>query len=100
MTTTIKQENNQTIVTIDGRLDVTNSAELEKQISGLFSIKNAQITVDCANLSYISSSGLRVLLALQKAVSANQGNLKLLHLANNIKEVFNITGFSNLFTIE
>lgn len=89
-----------TSVTLNGRLDTTNVREFEKQIAGLYDPAILSIEMDCIDFTYISSSGLRIFLILQKSVMARGGTLVLLNMRDEIKEVFDMTGFSAIFTIK
>ncbi|MEG1575099.1 MAG: STAS domain-containing protein [Bacteroidales bacterium] len=99
MKSTITTENGKSIITIEGRIDTLTATDFLKEIEPLMNIENPDIEINCKKLEYISSSGLRALLSLQKSVSANGGKLVLLHTAPAINEVFKITGFSSIFTI-
>lgn len=84
-------------VSVSGRLDTTTAPELEKtlgsQLEGIESL-----TLDFGDLAYISSAGLRVLLALQKTMN-RQGQMAVTHVNDNIMEVFDVTGFVDMLTI-
>ena len=83
---------------VSGRLDTQTAPELEKELdSVLADIK--ELTFDFANLEYVSSAGLRVILKAQKAMNA-QGSMKLTGVNDSIMEVFDITGFLDILTIE
>lgn len=83
---------------ISGRLDTQTAPELEKELDGIISgIK--ELTFDMTNLEYVSSAGLRVILKAQKAMKA-QGSMKLIGVNESIMEVFDITGFLDILTIE
>lgn len=83
---------------VSGRLDTQTAPELEKELdSVLADIK--KLTFDFANLEYVSSAGLRVILKAQKAMNA-QGSMKLTGVNDSIMEVFDITGFLDILTIE
>ena len=83
---------------VSGRLDTQTAPELEKELdSVLADIK--ELTFDFANLEYVSSAGLRVILKAQKAMDA-QGSMKLTGVNDSIMEVFDITGFLDILTIE
>ena len=83
---------------IVGRLDTTTAPELEVTIDGCIAgIK--ELVLDCSALEYVSSAGLRVILKAQKLMNA-QGNMKLTHVNETIMEVFDITGFADILTIE
>ena len=83
---------------IVGRLDTTTAPELEATIDGCAAAIN-ELVLDCSALEYISSAGLRVILKAQKMMNA-QGAMKLIHVNETIKEVFDITGFADILTIE
>ena len=83
---------------IIGRLDTTTAPELEATIDGCVAgIK--ELVLDCSALEYVSSAGLRVILKAQKLMNA-QGAMKLTHVNETIMEVFDITGFADILTIE
>ena len=83
---------------VSGRLDTQTAPELEKELdSVLGGLK--ELTFDFANLEYVSSAGLRVILKAQKAMNA-QGSMKLTGVNDSIMEVFDITGFLDILTIE
>lgn len=83
---------------LEGRLDTVTSPKLEKELStSLNGIK--ELVFDFAKLEYVSSAGLRVLLTAQKVMNT-QGSMKVCHVNANIMEVFEITGFADVLTIE
>ena len=83
-------------VSLDGRLDTTTAPEFESFLSENYDGKGTLI-IDCANLSYISSAGLRVLLAAQKK---SKGSMKLTNVCELVMEVFEMTGFADILVIE
>ena len=87
------------IIEIAGRLDVTNSGIIEKKFNDVVEAGEKKIIIDCGNLEYISSSGLRAFLLLVKKVKTIDGILFLMDLQPDIKEVFDISGFSSIFNI-
>ena len=83
---------------LEGRLDTITSPELEEAIQG--SVTDAtELVLDFEKLEYISSSGLRVLLAAQKIMS-KQGSMVVTNVNETIQEIFEVTGFSDILTIE
>ena len=83
---------------IIGRLDTTTAPELEATVDGCIAgVK--ELVLDCSELEYISSAGLRVILKAQKLMNA-RGSMKLTHVNEAIMEVFDITGFADILTIE
>ena len=85
-------------VALIGRLDTTTAPELEKELKESLDGVN-ELVFDMASLEYISSAGLRVLLSTQKIMN-RQGEMKVLHLNETIREIFEVTGFSDILTIE
>ena len=98
MTIDKKLEDGVLTYTLTGRLDTVTSPELEGDMKrSLDEVK--KLLFDFSGLEYLSSSGLRVLLAAQKVMS-NQGEMVLKNVNETIMEVFEITGFSDILTIE
>ena len=87
------------VLKINGRLDSTNASQLDKRIAGLIDRKEKQILLDCSQLGYVSSSGLRVFLMGLKKLNAIQGKFLICSLQEPISEVFDISGFSGIFSI-
>ncbi len=91
-------EDDALLVTLVGRLDTTTSPELEEVIRAkLPELK--KLVFDFENLDYISSAGLRVLLYCQKVMN-KQGEMKVMHVNETIEEIFEVTGFDEILTIE
>jgi anti-anti-sigma factor len=99
MDTKTDKINDFSIVRINGRVDTTNYNEFETIIMGLIGSGENNVIIDCANLNYISSSGLRVFLIAQKKLMALKGKLHLCNMQPAIKEIFDISGFSTIFKI-
>ncbi|GHV45800.1 hypothetical protein AGMMS49546_32510 [Spirochaetia bacterium] len=84
---------------LEGVIDTETSPKLQKVLLAEFEkVKN--ISLDMAKVSYVSSAGLRVLLLAQKQTKSGEKSLKLLHLTEAVKDLFNTVGFIRLFTIE
>ena len=83
---------------IVGRLDTTTAPELEATIDGCAAAIK-ELVLDCSGLEYISSAGLRVILKAQKLMNT-QGSMKLTGVNESIMEIFDITGFADILTIE
>ncbi len=98
MTITKKQDGTALLIALEGRLDTTTSPDLEKELKEALP-GVSELTLDLDKLEYISSAGLRVLLAAQKTMS-RQGKMKLVNVNEIIMEIFEITGFSDILTIE
>ncbi len=85
-------------VHLEGRLDTTTAPQLEESMKE--SINGVtELVMDFEKLEYISSAGLRVLLSCQKIMS-KQGSMKVIHVSDLIKEIFEVTGFIDILTIE
>ncbi len=88
-----------TLVTLHGRVDSTNAEQFQQDLSPLMEGDVPNIDIDCNGLTYTSSQGLRVFLMLQKSVMARHGTMVMRNMNPRVKEVFDITGFSNIITI-
>lgn len=99
MDVTINQDGNVFDVILNGRLDTTNADQFQQDIAVLMEGENPQITIDCAGMEYTSSQGLRMFLMLQKSVNTRMGTLVMKDMRPQVKEVFDITGFSNIIKI-
>ena len=97
---TIEKKINQKSVTliVSGRLDTQTAPELEKELDAALP-GTEELVFDMSNLEYVSSAGLRVILKAQKAMNT-QGSMKLTGVNDSIMEVFDITGFLDILTIE
>ena len=97
---TINKNLNGTELTIapEGRLDTTTAPELEQALKDGMDGANT-LTLDFGKLDYISSAGLRVLLFAHKAMS-KKGGMKVTHVNEMVSEVFDVTGFADILTIE
>ena len=93
-----KLEGSTLTIALEGRLDTTTSPDLEETLaSSLDGV--AALVFDFAKLDYLSSAGLRVLLSAQKRMN-KQGSMKLVHVNDAVKEIFDITGFADFLTVE
>ena len=91
-------ENGKALFTLAGRLDTTTAPELEKELKeSLDGV--SELALDFAGLEYISSAGLRVLLSAYKLLYG-KGTMKITNINDIVKEVFDVTGFSDILNIE
>ena len=95
----ILKENETSVVVIEGRVDTVTSPELESAVKPLINM-GASVVFECKKLEYISSAGLRVVLATHKQLTACAGKFAIRHLNREVKSVFDITGFSKILNIE
>ena len=99
MSLKIEKKNTETkTLALVGRLDTVTAPELEAEISTILPTAES-LVLDMEKLEYISSAGLRVILKTQKALTQKAG-LKLINVSDDVREVFDITGFSDFLTIE
>ena len=83
---------------LEGRLDTTTAPQLEEEVKG--SLANVtELVMNIGELQYISSAGLRVLLSAQKTMN-KQGSMVVKNASDEVKEIFDVTGFSDILTIE
>lgn len=94
-----KTVENVKIISIGGRLDAYAANDAERKLDSLITAGQVRLVVDLGRLEYISSSGLRVLLAAIKRVKKEQGDIRLACLQSSVKEVFDIAGFTQLFRL-
>lgn len=99
MIVTIKEQDGKTMVILDGRIDSTNANQFQDDLAPLMEGEQPDIDIDCTKMTYTSSQGLRVFLLLQKSVVSRDGKMVLRNMHPRVKEVFDITGFSNIITI-
>ncbi|HOO42946.1 MAG TPA: STAS domain-containing protein [Bacteroidales bacterium] len=88
------------VISINGRMDTGNTVIFEEAIAPLLKSSTKDMIIDGSDLEYISSSGLRQFLVLQKNIKEKNGSLKVRNLRAEIKDIFDLTGFTNIFTIE
>lgn len=92
-------EGGQTVVELIGRLDSNTSKAVEDRLAALLDGGVKAMVLDFAALEYVSSAGLRVLLVVAKRMKAAQGRLAICGLRPEVREVFEISGFSKIFSI-
>lgn len=100
MNVTIENSNDMTIAHLEGRLDTPAIAEVTPCFEQLENVADGTVLLDCKDLTYISSSGLRLFLSLLKASSDKGGEVIVKSLSNDVRHVFMITGFYNMFKIQ
>jgi len=100
METKINIDGNNVTATLSGRLDTLQAAECEAALVPVHENADKNVIIECEGLEYISSSGLRILLGILKDVKAKGGTLALRHVNKEIRNIFAITGFHKLFTIQ
>lgn len=92
------QNGNNLTLALEGRLDTNTAPELEAALKNTID-DVTELVIDMAALDYLSSAGLRVLLGAQKTMN-KQGSMKVTHVNDTIMEIFDVTGFADILTIE
>lgn len=100
MEVTINKTEGVTIVGLAGRLDTPSSLEVSKTLEPVVADAGGKIVLDCKDLTYISSSGLRIFLTIRKAAASQGGQVIVKSINQDIRNVFLMTGFLNLFQTE
>ena len=86
------------ILKLSGRLDTLTAPQLDAETEKLYGITD--LVLDFAGVAYISSAGLRVLLKAQKQMNAMHGTMKVIYVCPEVAEVFEVTGFDSILTVE
>ncbi len=94
----IRKENAAIVIEIIGRLDTITAPELDAAVKSVI-VDDMELIFDCEKLEYISSSGLRVVIATHKQMMTRSSKLVVRHLNKEVKSVFELTGFSNILNI-
>ncbi len=92
-----RKENDTLVLSLEGRLDTSTAPKLEACLKEVLD-GVTELTLNLKDLEYVSSAGLRVLLGAQKTMK-KQGSMKITGVNETVKEIFDITGFSDIFTI-
>ncbi len=96
----VKQDGEIFVVELEGRMDTNTSPEFQKEMEAYYSKEGFKMILDFDRLDFVSSAGLRVLLLIQKKSKALNGSLVIKNVKPEIQEVFDMTGFSDILTIE
>ena len=100
MTTTIEEQGGKYIATLTGEMDTAAALEAEEVLKPLYNSNGKEVIIDCKELEYIASSGLRILLGILKAAKATGSKVILRDVNEDIKTVFRLTGFISIFEFE
>jgi anti-sigma B factor antagonist len=99
METKVEVQDTKATVSVEGKLTVQTAPELESTINGI-NDSVVDLDIDLESVDYISSAGLRVLVAAQKMITSRGGKMRLLSPNDEVFEVFEMTGLSDIFTVE
>ena len=100
MNTRIEEIDSKYIATLEGEMDTTAALEAEEVLKPLYKSDGKEIIIDCKGLEYIASSGLRILLSILKGAKATGSKVVMRGVNDDIKNVFRLTGFINIFEFE
>ncbi len=100
MKTTIQRADNQLVALFSGRLDTAAAQQTIKDVQPLIEAANTEIILDCKDLEYISSSGLRIFLTIRKEAASKGSKVIVRNISADIRQVFVMTGFISLFEIQ
>ena len=100
MTTTITENGNQLIALFSGRLDTAAAIPTAEAVKPLMEASNKEIILDCSELEYISSSGLRIFLSIRKEATTRNSKVIVRNINADIRQVCMMTGFISLFEIQ
>lgn len=88
------------VATLEGEMDTAAALEVEETLKPLYTTDGKDVIIDCTNLEYIASSGLRILISILKGAKASGSKVVMRGVNDDIKNVFKLTGFISLFEFE
>ena len=97
MKTTIEQQDGNLVAKLEGRLDTAAAPKTEQELKPLYDCEGKNVVLDCSQLDYISSRGLRLFLGVLKAAKPKGSHVYITGLNADLQNVFAMTGFTNLF---
>ena len=97
MNTTVEELDGKLVATLEGEMDTAAAAEAEKLLKPLYNSQGKDVIIDCSSLEYIASSGLRILISILKGAKSGGSRVTISGMNDDIKDVFKLTGFINLF---
>ena len=97
MNTTIKKQDGKIVVILKGSLDTAFAAETEEAMSPLYDVTGKDIILDCTDLEYISSAGMRIFLDILQTTNKNGGDVYIKGIRDEVRHIFVLTGFEKLY---
>jgi len=97
MKTTIQEQDGNVVAILEGSLDTAAAVETETAMSPLNDVEGKDIIIDCTDLEYISSAGLRIFLGILQNAEEKGGHVYIKNINDKVRTIFTITGFSNIF---
>ena len=89
-----------TVVKIIGELDIAATTNQVEDLNGVLALADRALEIDCSELTYISSAGLRFFMPLKRESEAKGGSVHISHLNEDVNDIFRMSGFQNIFEIE
>lgn len=93
----IQRNGDEVVVALNGELDTVTTAQIGEELNRIIEMASNQLIIDCKDLEYISSSGLRFFMQLKRHSEQQNGTVTLINLNDDVKEVFRISGFHHIF---
>lgn len=100
MKTTVEEKDGVITVVFEGRMDTKSTPEVEEDLKPLFDSENQEIVIDCSNLEYVASSGLRVLLSIAIDSQSKGKHVTIKGMNSFVSNLFEMSGFTDLFDFE
>ena len=100
MITKIEELDGKFVATLDGEMDTAAAVEAEEVLKPLYNSEGKDVIIDCEKLEYIASSGLRILISILKGAKSGGSKVIMKDVNDDIKTVFKLTGFINIFEVE
>jgi len=100
MNTKIEEIDGKYVATLEGEMDTAAAIEAEEVLKPIYNSNGKDVIIDCTNLEYIASSGLRILLSILKGAKASGSKVVMRGVNDDIKNVFKLTGFITIFEFE
>ena len=100
ITITMDKSAQQTRVKMSGELDIVATTNQVEELSKVLALADQALEMDCSELEYISSAGLRFFMQLKRESEAKGGSIRLTHLNEDVADIFRMSGFKNIFDIE
>jgi anti-anti-sigma factor len=95
----IQRNGDEVVVALNGELDTVTTAQMGEELNRIIEMASNQLIIDCKDLEYISSSGLRFFMQLKRHSEQLNGTVTLINMNQDVKEVFRISGFHHIFNI-
>ena len=100
MKVSIKQDENEVVVLLKGELDTISTTNMREVLSRVTALASQKLIIDCKDLEYISSSGLRFFMQLKKSSEQHGGSIVVRDLNEDVEEIFRLSGFHHIFDID